>query len=119
VSDLQNLNLSLQEEKQISGFDSIVGLHYRTESDIEVVNAASSVLAKITGGVVIEAESGVIMNSADALAWARGEYEPIISTTPSPASTQIQHRRLSSLTIAKLVSLVLIAAYWIYLWAKG
>lgn len=115
-SDIADFDFSPRQKNQAKTFDSIVGLHYKTEADFEVVRGASAVLAKLTGGMVVEAESGSVMTSMQALAWARGEFEP----EPSGSSHPIpQKHGWSIITIAKLVLVILIAGYGLFRWTKG
>lgn len=116
ASDLENFDISPQQQAQVKAFDSVAGLHYKTDADFEVARAVAAVLAKLTGGMVVEPESGAVMSASQALAWARGELEPQSSL---PGYSKVQKQHLSRVTIAKLVLAVLFVSYLLIRWLKG
>lgn len=109
-SDIEAFDISSEVVKT---FDSIAGLHYKTEADLEISRAASAVLAKLSDGLVIEGESGAVMNPDQALGWARGEFEP------ASTSAKVPRQGLSHVTIAKLSLSVLFVCYLLFKWIKG
>jgi hypothetical protein len=114
--DLEDFEIAPRQKSEILKYDSIVGLHYKTDADLAVVKAAAAVLAKMTGGFVLEPESGAVLNSSQALAWARNELEPQATTC---AKTATPKQKLSPSTMAKLALAVAIAGYWLLRWVQG
>jgi hypothetical protein len=115
-ADIKDFDFSPEQKERVKTLDLIVGFHYKTDADFEVVRGASAVLAKLTQGMVVETESGAVMTPMQALAWARGEFEPESS---SPNYSLPQEHDWSLITIAKFVVLILIVGYWLFRWATG
>jgi len=114
-SAMQSLNLSPKQQKQLGKFDAIVGFHYKTGADLEVVKAASAVLARITGGLIIETESGDILDSAKALAWARGAYAPEPSPPARPRPTK---KGISAVDVFRYGVALCAVAYLLFFWFR-
>lgn len=112
--ELSNLGLSSTNEERLRHFDSLAVLRYKTEADLAVAKPASAVLSNICGGVLIDGESGAFIPSDQALAWARGGYEPASETITQPL---LAKRRISSVTWGKFALVVCITGYWICRWA--
>ncbi|WP_029134439.1 hypothetical protein [Sedimenticola selenatireducens] len=111
--DIDSFDIAPQHAENIRASDSLVGLHYKDEPSFELIKAASAVLAKLTGGIVIEAESGASMNAKEALAWARGELEPV----PLCSSHRAIHKPgISGVTWVKIALVISIACVWIFRW---
>lgn len=111
--DLEGFEIEPNLKSEILKHDSIAGLHYTTDCDFEIVKVASAVLANMIGGFVLEAESGAIMTSSQALAWARYEFEPQVTIR---ASTAARKQQLSPITMAKLALVIAIVGYWLWRW---
>lgn len=109
AAELTNIGISPEHHQQFVAYDSLVGFHFKTEGDLEVVQAVSSVLARITGGQIIDGESGAIVLPERALAWARGEFEPVLPIgqrnipTRTRAGKRIPLLRIILLVIAAFV----------------
>ena len=114
--DLEEFDIEPRLITDILKHDSIAGFHYKTDCDLVVVKAASAVLAKMTGGFVLESESGAVLNSSQALAWARGQLE-LQATTRAEAVARRQ--KLSPITTVKLALAIALAGYWLLRWVKG
>ena len=116
VDDLEGFDVEPNLISEILKHDSIAGLHYKTDCDFEVVKVASAVLANMTGGFVLETESGAMMTSSQALAWARNEFEPQVTVR---TSTVARKQRISHITIVKLALAIALVGYWLWRWLRG
>lgn len=110
-TELKSLGVSSKNRERIRVYDSIAVLSYRTETDLSVAQSASAILAKICSGLLIEGESGAVMTPDQAIAWAKGDYEPPLEEGP-PAF--LPKPRTPGITWAKLGLLVLLASFWLY-----
>lgn len=108
-----NLGVSPKNWEHIRPYDSVAVLSYENEGDLAVVKAASATLAKIGNGLLIEGESGALMTPDQAIAWARGQYEPPPENRPPLV---LPKQRTSRITWAKLGLLAFIVGYWLYRW---
>lgn len=75
-STIDELNLTPEERSRLDSKNSIVSFGYKTEEDLSVVLAASFALKKISNGILFDAETGAIVETQNALDWAKGEYFP-------------------------------------------
>lgn len=116
TEDLEGFEIEPDLKSEVLKHDSIAGLHYKTDCDFKVVKAASAVLANMTDGFVLEAESGAMMTSTQALAWARDEFEPHVTLQ---AGAVARKQQLSPITIVKIALAVALAGYWLWRWLKG
>lgn len=115
-TELKNLGVSSKNRERIRLYDSMAVLSYRTEADLSVAQSAAAVLAKICSGLLVEGESAAVMTPDQAIAWAKGDYEPPLENGPP---SFLPKPRTSGITWAKLGLLVLLASYWLYKWATG
>lgn len=119
AAELTNIGISPEHQQQLAAYDSLIGFHFKTEGDLEVVQTVSSVFARITGGRIIDAESGAIVLPEQALAWARGEFEPELPIeqrniqTRTRAGTRIPLLRIVLFIIAAFVGV------WLAYQSKG
>jgi hypothetical protein len=115
ASELPAMRLRPEQQRQLAGVDALVEFNFRTEADLRVAQAASSVLATITAGYVLDGESGGLMSAEQSLAWARGAYVPKeeISVAAPPKSKQ----KWSALRIMRLVLFGALIVWLGYQWA--
>lgn len=115
-AEIKNLGVSSRRRQRLRHYDSIAVLSCRTETDLAVAQSAAAVLASISDGLLIEGESAAVMTPDQALAWARGSYEPPLEKG-RPAF--LPKPRTSGATWARLGLLALLVSYWLYRWATG
>lgn len=113
ADELTHIGISPEHHDQFIAYDSILGFHFKTEGDFEVVQAVSSVLARITGGRIIDGESGAIVPPEQAFAWARGEFEPVIPI--EQRNIQTGTRAVKRISLLRIVLFVIAAFVGVWL----
>lgn len=117
--ELTNIGISPEYHQQLVAYDSLVGFHFKTEGDLEVVQAVSSVLARITGGRIIDGESGAIVLPERALAWARGEFEPVFPTRQHNTVARTRPRKGTPLVRIILLVIAAFVGAWLAYQSRG